>query len=241
MSAIFDSETLGPTERLIMLALADHADDSGRCYPSISRLASRTGLSERALRTNIRSLEAQGYLRILIGAGQGGSNVYFVSATPAADAPRQGMPPGSRCPTPRHLVPVTPAADAPKPSGTIIEPSIEEADASSGNAPEREIDDPPPKRSKRGVSLPPDWAPSDRNLTDARSRNFTEDEIHEQAAAFRDYHLARGTTFKDWDAAWRTWLGNARRFARPSQAPRPGNGSAHDGLLAGFQRAAARR
>lgn len=29
---------------------------------------------------------------------------------------------------------------------------------------------------------------------------------------FRDHHLARGTQFKDWDAAWRTWLRNAVKF-----------------------------
>lgn len=97
MSAVFESETLGPTERLIMLSLADHADDAGRCYPSIARLRQRTGLSERAIQSNIRSLQAAGYITIIPGAGQGGSNVYIVRPTPAADAP--------------------------KPSRTIIEPS----------------------------------------------------------------------------------------------------------------------
>ena len=105
MSAIFDSEALGPTERLIMLSLADHADDSGRCYPSISRLCTRTGLSERAVRTNIRALEKSGYLAIQIGAGQGGANLYTITPTPAADAPRQEMPPGSRCPEGGQQVP----------------------------------------------------------------------------------------------------------------------------------------
>ena len=97
MSAVFESETLGPTERLIMLSLADHADDAGRCYPSIARLRQRTGLSERAIQSNIRSLQAAGYITIIPGAGQGGSNVYIVRPTPASDAP--------------------------KPSRTIIEPS----------------------------------------------------------------------------------------------------------------------
>ena len=115
MSEIFESDTLGPTERLIMLAIADHADDTGRCYPSISRLAQRTGLSERAVRGNVRALENQGYLTIHIGAGQGGSNVYFARSTPAADTPPAADAPGRKCTTPRQEVPSTPAADAPKP------------------------------------------------------------------------------------------------------------------------------
>ncbi|PHQ71452.1 MAG: hypothetical protein COB97_01995 [Paracoccus sp.] len=39
MSAVFESRELGSTARLILLALADHADDEGRCYPSIARLS----------------------------------------------------------------------------------------------------------------------------------------------------------------------------------------------------------
>ena len=104
MSAVFESETLGPTERLIMLSLADHADDTGRCYPSITRLARRTGLSERAIQTNMRGLQAKGYLSIAANEGKGGVNVYFVRATPAADAPPQQMHPRSRCTLPPQQV-----------------------------------------------------------------------------------------------------------------------------------------
>lgn len=94
MSQVFESDTLEATPRLIMLALADHADDAGRCYPSIPRLCQRTGLKERAVQTNIRKLEAAGYLRIIPGQGPKGCNVYFVIPTPAPNAPR------TRC-TPR--------------------------------------------------------------------------------------------------------------------------------------------
>ena len=113
MSAVFDSKTLGPTERLVMLALADHADDSGRCYPSNARLCDRTGLSERAVRQNVRALQGSGFLTVHIGVGQGGANVYIVhpeggqQMPPAANAPRQQMPhhPGSKCRPPRHHMP----------------------------------------------------------------------------------------------------------------------------------------
>lgn len=80
MSAVFESETLGPTERLIMLALADHADDEGRCYPSIGRLCRRTGLKDRSIQNNLKSLSDQGYIRVVHNGGKSGSNLYFVSA-----------------------------------------------------------------------------------------------------------------------------------------------------------------
>jgi hypothetical protein len=44
-----------------------------------------------------------------------------------------------------------------------------------------------------------------------------------QTRQFLDHHRAKGTTFKDWTAAWRTWMTNAQRFAsrdgvRPASA-----------------------
>lgn len=131
MSAIFESKSLGPTERLVMLALADHADDDGRCYPSIPRLCQRTGLSERAVQTNTRKLTEQGYIRVVEGGGKGKSNLYFLSSNPAAGAPFEtpnpaAYAPRSRCtpaadaPQTPHLLRSNPAADAPEPSLTII-------------------------------------------------------------------------------------------------------------------------
>lgn len=145
MAAIFESTTLGPTERLIMLALADHADDDGRCYPSIQRLCQRTGLSERAVRTNLRALEKSGYVRTENGGGRGGTSLYFISANPAADAPfiaTKGAAgaPGRKCPPAAgagekgHLVPVKGAADAPEPSGTTIGTITAAADARTREA-----------------------------------------------------------------------------------------------------------
>lgn len=80
MSEIFESETLGPTQRLIMLALADHTDDAGHCNPSIAHVCQRTGLSERAVRSNLRKLEAQGYLHTEKGVSRGGTSLYSVRA-----------------------------------------------------------------------------------------------------------------------------------------------------------------
>lgn len=132
MSAIFDSKTLGPTERLVMLALADHADDEGKCYPSIQRLKERTGLSERAVQTNVKKLVDLGYLSVSIGGGKGNANLYFVSPNPAAGAPRTKCTPAADAPqTPQQVRP-NPAADAPEPSGTTIEPPVSSAREVSG-------------------------------------------------------------------------------------------------------------
>lgn len=211
MSAIFDSKTLGPTERLIMLALADHADDAGRCYPSMQRLQERTGLSERAVQTNVRALTDKGYLRVIVGGGKGNANVYFVSANPAAETPQQMHPAADAPQTPQQMR-SNPAADAPEPSGTTIEPSVEAA---------------PRRRRKPEVPIPEGWVPNEKNVEDARKRNLTDAEIRHEASQFRNKHLAKGSLFRDWDAAWRTWLGNIGKFSGGGMAGKaapPGRG-----------------
>lgn len=123
MSQVFENEVLGPTQKLLLLALADHADDEGKCYPSLARLARRTGLGERAVRGNLRQLEMAGYLTTELNAGKRGANLYIVRATPAPDAPGIKCPPAPDSPPPGTRCPSTPAPDAPEPSVTIIEPS----------------------------------------------------------------------------------------------------------------------
>ena len=123
INKVFESGTFGPTERLIMLALADHADEKGRCYPSIRRLCERTGLSERSIQSNIKKLCRQGSLRATIGGGRGNVNLYAVFPNPAANAPPHDAHPAADAHQTSQEMRANPAADAPEPILTTIEPS----------------------------------------------------------------------------------------------------------------------
>jgi hypothetical protein len=46
-----------PTQKLVALALADHANDERECWPSIARIAQRTGLSKTAIKEAMTALE----------------------------------------------------------------------------------------------------------------------------------------------------------------------------------------
>lgn len=253
---LVNSRTVGSQPQKAVLAnMADKASDGGEgVFASKATIAKETELGLSTVKRAINDLLERGLIREVgqRGCANGHTVVYDLDVRAIAALPawkNDDVTPSRVDPVQSGRGPeraVTPSRADPHPvqSGpqTILEPSLnQEAIASLENASAQEFEDPPPKKGRRASALPPDWVPSDRNLSDARSKNFTEGEIHEQATAFRDYHLARGTTFKDWDAGWRTWLGNARRFSRPSQASRPRHGSPHDGLLAGFQRAASRR
>lgn len=96
-----------PTGKLVLLALADFADEVGHCWPGMSRLQEMTGLSERAVRTNLRALEAEGTIRTERGDGRGHTSRYALLINQRG----QQMPPfgdgerGQQMPERGHEVP----------------------------------------------------------------------------------------------------------------------------------------
>lgn len=206
MSAIWDGGPKGSTLRFVLIALADNANDDGECWPSVATIGRKTGLCERAVRTALRQLEADGWLQTANGGGRNGVNRYTVN--PAPHAPGTTCPPASNAPKPGTTCPPNPAPHAPKPSYNHKEPS--------------DIGGKPPKAPvRRASSICDDWEPSERNLSDAEAKGMKREDAMREADRFKDYHLAKGSTFKDWDAAWRTWLNNSARFSPRREAPKP--------------------
>jgi uncharacterized protein YdaU (DUF1376 family) len=68
-------------------------------------------------------------------------------------------------------------------------------------------------RRKPEVELPEGWVPNDRNIQDAMARGFSQTEIEHEADRFRNHHHSKQSRYRDWDAAWRTWCGNAVKFS----------------------------
>lgn len=124
-NSAFNANDLGATPRFVLLALADHADAAGRCYPSIARLAQRTGLSPRSIQTSIKKLQAKGYIDVEVNAGKRGTNVYVLRLTPAGSASPQEIHPARDSPPPRKSCTPSPAGAAPEPSYNRQEPSKE--------------------------------------------------------------------------------------------------------------------
>lgn len=65
------------------------------------------------------------------------------------------------------------------------------------------------KRKRAAVAMSADWIPNVAHTAKALAAGL---DCAAEAERFRDYHAAKGSTFADWDAAFRTWLGNAQRF-----------------------------
>ncbi len=216
MTAVFDRYPNGGGEMLLALALADHASDDGtRVYPSIKALAEKTRQSERTIQYQLRRMEESGWL-ILVNAGNGGRSMtseYRISPEwikgaeiapiqKGANDDEKGANDSAKGCNPRQerVQPVAPANNRHR---TINEPSLNQGVAAA------------PAKASRGTVVPPDFKPDQTAHNIAASTGVN---LQAELANFLDHHTARGTVFKDWQAAFRTWLRNAVKFSNHAPA-----------------------
>lgn len=62
MAWAWAQENLSEGEKLLLMAVADHADDEGVCWPGQVGLANKCGISDRTVRTRLKKLETLGLL-----------------------------------------------------------------------------------------------------------------------------------------------------------------------------------
>ncbi|HCS8962694.1 helix-turn-helix domain-containing protein [Klebsiella pneumoniae] len=124
-------KTGNPIRKLVLIKLADNANDSGECWPSYKHIADHCECSKSAVRDHIDALISMGLLvkenRPGVKNGKGNaSNLYCMNL----DNP---MPPKSIAPMPPESTGVPPKSIAPMPCGGTrtshsFEPVIEPTD-----------------------------------------------------------------------------------------------------------------
>lgn len=191
---------LPSTPKFVLLALADSANDQGECYPSIKTVMDKCSLAERTVQESIVALEHAGYVRREFRNGR--STTYWITLDPRTSrTPAPAAPPQQAHHTPAPSAP--PPPHQPHPRGapgapiTISESSIE------------------PKRGSKGSRIPQDWALTEALCAYAAKKGVN---AEAEAEAFVDHWRAsvKPDAFKaDWDAAFRTWVRNSIKFAKP--------------------------
>ena len=96
-----------PTERMVLLAIADHCDGEGRAHPSMAGIAAKACLSERGARNVVRRLEAGGWLKTKVGGGRGGRSHYLVVMRENPEQETRNKKPGKTNPEPESDKPGT--------------------------------------------------------------------------------------------------------------------------------------
>jgi hypothetical protein len=182
MSLVWDLE-LPPGEKLVLLALADQANDEGRqCWPAVSTIAKKSGQGERTVRRALADLEKAGHLTR--DHRDGTSTQYHVhpcqNGRPAKSAP---LPKTTK--TPANLAPKTPRNTKPQ-----------KASPSSG--------------SRVPIDFQPVMKPG--SITAKTVAGWPPGQLEEQVEHFIDRHTAMGTISQCWQASWRTWVKHWKKF-----------------------------
>lgn len=86
LTAVFDRSRTRNGARLVMLALADRANESGRAWPSISDLMRRTALSRGAIHAALKQAQRLGELEVSLFSGPRLCNVYKIKPPTRSDS-----------------------------------------------------------------------------------------------------------------------------------------------------------
>lgn len=191
--------------KAVLHALADHADEDGKCWPSLRRIALFAGCSENTARRALQRVEAMGIVHREPRAGQ--SDMFFLNME--FDPSHDGTP-STVAPLPTEAPPLpprdpTPANVGPHPSQVGTRTPIE---PSKNRQPNRQR-----ARDGKPQRLPADWRPSAACREFAADKGLDPDTV---AEAFIDYWTGgKGGKQQrtDWDRTWRVWCG--RDAARP--------------------------
>ncbi|MGJ8518049.1 helix-turn-helix domain-containing protein [Carnimonas bestiolae] len=200
-----------PAARAVLIGLANHAYADGTdAFPSVETLVGYSGYSERTVQNKLKLLCEMGIIK------KGNQSIALA----------KGLRP-DRCPTVYDInLNYTPedederGANGTRGANDDMNGVQMTTERGAGAAPETSINRPfnRPNISKgacgkKATSLPEDFEPNETAIAKAAELNI---DIAEQLEQFKDWHTARGSTFKDWQAAFRTWLRNAKKFAQGS-------------------------
>ncbi|MEV0681662.1 helix-turn-helix domain-containing protein [Actinosynnema sp. NPDC050436] len=94
MTWAWENAPVAGTELLLVLAIADSADDDGRnAWPSVADLARKTRLNERTVQRLLKRLQRDGHITIELGGGRR-RNRYAITMSPTpAPNPAAAPPP----------------------------------------------------------------------------------------------------------------------------------------------------
>lgn len=204
-----------PLRKLVLLKLADNANDQGECWPSYQYIADQCEISKRTAMSHIDKLIESGYLAKTIRKGPKGnsSNVYVLNfdAKPVNNGGENAAPPSES---------VAPPSESPAPGGSAnaaprtshsLEP-VNEPVSKSLSVPAK------PKKPNRASCVPEEFV-VDQRMLDWLAENQITSDWRTETNNFLDHHRAKGSKMVDWIASWRLWMRNSMKFARPVASP----------------------
>lgn len=214
--------------KLLLLALADYANENNFVWPSLAALEEKTCQDRKTIISSLQKLEELGFL-VDTGERTGRTGQIKVYRLNTKNSTENGTVKASqkRNSTKNGTVPNFPPKSTVFPNKeyrfshetvpktepvTLKEPLKEPLREPLESA--REPEPPEKQTRKRKTSLPENWfLPKDWGDW-ALDQGLTADEIRTEAECFADYWRSKGETRLDWLATWRNWIRRKRTFDR---------------------------
>ncbi|SVW93721.1 replication protein [Klebsiella pneumoniae] len=198
------------SQKLLMLSLADRADELHCCYPSIQRLVKDTGMDRKTIGKWINQMIEDGFISDT-GERKGKTKqvrVLRLNIEVKEAQKRNSTKFGNNTKNGHETSPILDNKRSQNwDAESVIEPNIEPTLSARGTfiseAAKRRIGISP----NGEIPFPPAFKPSADHIAIASDKGIN---IETELLNFRDYHQARGTKLIDWNSAFRVWLRNAR-------------------------------
>lgn len=179
--------SIPPTPKLVLVVLADYADEYGYAFPGGATIARRASISERTLTRVLADLEENGYL----------------------ERERRSLLNGNRTSDGYRLLP----DETNRQNGVLSRRQNEGVKtptvASVGEPP---VEPPVQEKARaRATQMPALWEPSNAHAAQALAAKV---DIEIETLRFRDWALSKGATYVDWEAAFRNWIRRAAEMPR---------------------------
>lgn len=201
---------LKASQKLLMLSLADRADESHCCYPSIQRLVKDTGMDRKTIGKWVGQMIDDGLITDT-GERKGKTKQVRVLRLniEVKEAQKRNSTENGNDPKFGHET--SPNLDIKRSQNwdteSVIEPNIEPTlsggDGFVSEAAKTRMGLP----TGSGIPFPAQFKPSAEHIAMAAEKGVS---IETELLNFRDYHLSRGTLLIDWNSAFRVWIRNAR-------------------------------
>lgn len=203
------------------MSLCDGAGDDGLVpgwRSSVAALCEWTCLGRTAVIEALKGLQTAGAISIERSFGRVNKiRVLFeVAAEPSNQSATQTSPPDEPVretddhPSAIRTTPVRETDGTSPPAGPFTSLHLTPEEHLFDNKPAKQS-----KRSKNKTRLTDDFQPNDTGTRYASERSVN---ATTELQSFKNYHEAKGSTYLDWQAAWRTWCDNAVKFGR-TRAP----------------------
>ncbi|EDJ7758981.1 helix-turn-helix domain-containing protein [Salmonella enterica subsp. enterica serovar Bareilly] len=215
-----------PLRKLVLIKLADNANDNGECWPSYQHIADHCECSKSAVKEHISALIKLGLMtkenRVGVNNGKGNtSNVYrlHLTRTPVPPESTPPVPPESTPVPPESTPPVPPESTPVPPESTPVPPESTPPVPPAGTRTSHSFEPvkEPLDNKKKLSSMPEGFSPSASHQKMAEEYGIS---LQEEFDKFTDHHISKGSKFVDWNRALNTWLRNAKGFqkSRPSNS-----------------------